>query len=182
MRQRTQCNENPDFVICEIASESGPSDPEMIRTVDVTPYQSFGDREFKMKRTQYNKNLDFAMCDITIQSWPLKQVHIWTVGSTPCRSFMDRDLESRDASSPDSRNAKSRKRLMHKAVVTALGHISERWTDVRGQGGAESCRTVRWRTIQKVTRQEWGPSSILHHSGPPPPVLKTERQGGSGIA
>jgi hypothetical protein len=26
-----------------------------------------------------------------------------------------------------SRNAKSRKRLMHKAVVTALGHISERW-------------------------------------------------------
>jgi hypothetical protein len=53
MRQRTQCNENPDFAICEIASESGPSDPEMIRTIDVTPYQSFGDREFKMERTQY---------------------------------------------------------------------------------------------------------------------------------
>jgi hypothetical protein len=53
MRQRTQCNENPDFAICEIASESRPSDPEMIRTVDVTPYRSFGDREFKMERTQY---------------------------------------------------------------------------------------------------------------------------------
>jgi hypothetical protein len=110
MRQRTQCNENPDFTIyanpdftiCKIASESGPLDPEMIRTADVTPYRSFGDREFKMKRTQYNENPDFAMCDIMIQSWPLKQIHIWTVGSTLCRSFVDRDLESRDASSPDS--------------------------------------------------------------------------------
>jgi hypothetical protein len=25
---------NPDFAKCEIASESGPSDPEMIRTID----------------------------------------------------------------------------------------------------------------------------------------------------
>jgi len=62
---------------------------------------------------------------------------------------------------------KSRKSLMQKDVVTTLGHINERWTDVRGQGGAEPCRTVKWRMIQKVTRQEWGPSSILHHSGPP---------------
>ena len=66
-------------------------------------------------------------------------------------------------------------------LIASLGHFSERWTDVRRQGGAEPCRTVRWRTTQKVTWQEWGPSSILHHSGPPP-VLKTERQGGSGIA
>jgi hypothetical protein len=108
MRQRTQCNENPDFAICEITSESGPSDPEMIRTIDVTPYQSFGDHEFKMERTQYNKNLDFAMCDITIQSWPLKQVHIWTVGSTPCRSFTNRNIER------------------HKAMVIALGHEKRR--------------------------------------------------------
>jgi hypothetical protein len=91
MRQRTQCNENPDFAICEIASESGPSDPEMIRTVDVTPYRSFGDREFKMERTQYNKN--FAMCDITIQSWPLKQVHIWTVGSNSVSEFHESQYE-----------------------------------------------------------------------------------------
>jgi hypothetical protein len=54
-------------------------------------------------------------------------VLIRTVDPTPFRGIGDRDLESRDASSPDSRNAKSRKRLMHKAVVTALGHISERW-------------------------------------------------------
>jgi hypothetical protein len=54
-------------------------------------------------------------------------VLIGTVDPTPFRGFGDRDLESRDASSPDSRNAKSRKHLMHKAVVTALGHISERW-------------------------------------------------------
>jgi hypothetical protein len=54
-------------------------------------------------------------------------VLIRTVDPTPFRGIGDRDLESRDASSPDSQNAKSRKRLMHKAVVTALGHISERW-------------------------------------------------------
>jgi hypothetical protein len=45
----------------------------------------------------------------------------------PFWGFGDRDLESRDASSPDSQNVKSRKCLMHKVVVTALGHISERW-------------------------------------------------------
>jgi hypothetical protein len=54
-------------------------------------------------------------------------VLIGTVDPTPFRGFGDRDLESRDASSPDSRNAKSRKRFMHKAVITTLGHISERW-------------------------------------------------------
>jgi hypothetical protein len=50
-----------------------------------------------------------------------------TIDSTPFQGIGDRDLESRDASSPDSRNAKSRKCLIHKAVVTALGNISERW-------------------------------------------------------
>jgi hypothetical protein len=45
----------------------------------------------------------------------------------PFRGFGDRDLESRDASSPDSRNAKSRKRFMDKRVVTAIGHIDGRW-------------------------------------------------------
>ena len=52
---------------------------------------------------------------------------IRTVDPTPFRGIGDHDLESRDASSPDSRNAKSRKCLMHKAVVPALDHISERW-------------------------------------------------------
>jgi hypothetical protein len=70
---------------------------------------------------------------------------------------------------------------MHKAVVTALGHISERWTDVRRQGGAEPYRTVRWRMTQKVTRQEWGPSSILHHSGPPPPPPRIKDRKARGV-
>jgi hypothetical protein len=38
-------------------------------------------------------------------------------------------------------------------------------TSLVARSGGEQ---VRWRTIQKVTRQEWGPSSIPHHSGPPP--------------
>jgi hypothetical protein len=58
----------------EIAIESGPSDPEMIRIVDHSPYRSFGDREFKRARTQCNKNLDFA-----IESGPSDQEMIWTV-------------------------------------------------------------------------------------------------------
>jgi hypothetical protein len=36
-KERTQCNKNPDFAICEIASESGPSYLEMIRIVYETP-------------------------------------------------------------------------------------------------------------------------------------------------
>jgi hypothetical protein len=54
-------------------------------------------------------------------------VFIGTVDPMPFRGFGDHELESRYASSPDAQNAKSQKHLMHKAVVTALGHISERW-------------------------------------------------------
>ena len=36
-------------------------------------------------------------------------------------------MESQDASSPDSQNAKLKKQFMHKVVVTTLGHISKRW-------------------------------------------------------
>ena len=56
----------------------------------------------------------------------------------PFRGFRDRDLESQDASSPDSRNAKSRKRLLHKAEVTTLGHISERWRKELEQSSSSS--------------------------------------------
>ena len=52
---------------------------------------------------------------------------IRTVDPTPFWGIGDRDLESQDVASPNSQNAKLRKRLMHKAVVTALDHISERW-------------------------------------------------------
>ena len=37
-RQRTQCIKNADFAICEITIESGPSDQEMIWTVDLTSH------------------------------------------------------------------------------------------------------------------------------------------------
>jgi hypothetical protein len=50
-----------------------------------------------------------------------------TVDPMPFRGIGDYELESRDVSSLDSQNLKSRNRLMHKAVVTVLGHISERW-------------------------------------------------------
>jgi hypothetical protein len=60
-------------------NESEPSDQEMIRTVDHSPYRSFGDREFKRARTQCNKNPDFAICEIAIESGPSDQEMIWTV-------------------------------------------------------------------------------------------------------
>jgi hypothetical protein len=44
---------------------------------------------------------------MAIQSQSLNQVHIWTVGSNPSQSFVDRDLESRNDSSLDSRDARS---------------------------------------------------------------------------
>jgi hypothetical protein len=40
------------------------------------------------------------------------------------QSFRDRDLESRDASQQDCRNAKH---VLAQPVVTAIGHIDGRW-------------------------------------------------------
>jgi hypothetical protein len=65
--QRTQCNENPDFAICEIAIESRPSDPEMIRTVDLTSHRSFGDRNLEVTKTWNIRNAEIAICDIALQ-------------------------------------------------------------------------------------------------------------------
>ena len=66
-------------------------------------------------------------CEIVKWSEPSDQVLIEIVDPMPFRGFGDHELESRDASSPDSWNVKSWKHLMHTAVVTALGHINERW-------------------------------------------------------
>jgi hypothetical protein len=63
--QRTQCNENSDFAICEIAIESRPSDPEMIRTVDLISHRSFGDRDLEVTRTCNIRNAEIAIHDIT---------------------------------------------------------------------------------------------------------------------
>jgi hypothetical protein len=60
--------------------------------------------------------------EIAIQSQPLNQALIRTVDPTPFRGIGDHDLEIRDVSYLDSRNAKSQNHLMHKVLVTALGH------------------------------------------------------------
>ena len=46
---------------------------------------------------------------------------------------------------------------MHKAVVTALGHINERWTDIRGQGGGKG--NDPWRTVRQVGNDTKGDTS-----------------------
>ena len=65
------------------------------------------DREFEVTRTLNNRNVEIAICEIATLSELLDQVLIETVDPTLFRGFGDRDFESRDASSPDSRNAKS---------------------------------------------------------------------------
>jgi hypothetical protein len=52
---------------------------------------------------------------------------------TPLRGFGNREMEM--TRTPTTGVTKSRKRLIHEAVVTSLGHISEIWIDIRGQGG-----------------------------------------------
>jgi hypothetical protein len=44
---KKQCNKNVDFVICEIAIQSQPLNQAHILTVDITPYQIFGDRNME---------------------------------------------------------------------------------------------------------------------------------------
>jgi hypothetical protein len=62
------------------------------------------------------------ICEIAIQSQPLNEAMIRITDPMPFRGIGDHDLESQDVSSPESRNAKSRKHLMHKVVVTSHGH------------------------------------------------------------
>jgi hypothetical protein len=80
-------------LICEIAIESGPSDLEMIRTVDHSSYRSFGDREFKRARTQCNKNPISRYAKSRLNLDRQIQEMIRTVDHSPYRSFGDRDLE-----------------------------------------------------------------------------------------
>jgi hypothetical protein len=66
--QRTQCNENPNFAICEIVIESRPSDPEMIRTIDLTSHRSLGDRNLEVTRPCNIRNVEIVICNIALQS------------------------------------------------------------------------------------------------------------------
>jgi hypothetical protein len=52
-----------------------------------------------------------ARCKITIRSGPSDLCRFQSLISAPSQGFGDHDLESRDASSPDSRNENSRKEL-----------------------------------------------------------------------
>jgi hypothetical protein len=62
---------------------------------------------------------------------------------TPLRSFENQEMEI--TRTPTITVTKSQKNLMHKVVVIALGHINERRTDVRGQGGAKG--NEPWHTV-----------------------------------
>jgi hypothetical protein len=64
-------------------------------------------RDFEVTKTLDNKNVEIAICDMVIQSQPLNQALIRTVDPMPLRGIGDRDLEGRDATSPDPRNANS---------------------------------------------------------------------------
>ena len=93
---KTLDNKNAKIAICDMAIQSQPLNQAWIWTVDVNPYQSFGDRDIKRNRKQGNKNAEIAICNRAIQSQPLNQAWIWTVDITPCRSFGGRDLERQE--------------------------------------------------------------------------------------
>ena len=90
-------------------------------------FMEFHGLGFGSDKNIHHRNVKIMICKIAKWSEPSDQVLIRTVDPTPFRGIRDRDLESRDASSPDSQNTKSQKRLRHKVVVTTLGYISERW-------------------------------------------------------
>ena len=58
-------------------------------TVDLTPCQSFADRELEMSKNIDIKNPEIAMCEIPTESELSDQDVIWTVDPTPCQSFKD---------------------------------------------------------------------------------------------
>ena len=65
--------ENPD--IAKIAIESGPSNPERIKTVDHSSVR-IGVRDFEMSKSLINENPEIVKHDIAIQSQPLIQARI----------------------------------------------------------------------------------------------------------
>jgi hypothetical protein len=62
----------------EIPIESGPSNPERIRTVDHSSVR-IGVRDFEMSKSLVNENPEIAKRDIAIQSQPLIQAEIVTI-------------------------------------------------------------------------------------------------------
>jgi hypothetical protein len=64
---------NPEITMCEILTESEPSDQDVIWTVDPNPCQSFGDRELEMSKNIDIKNPEITMCEIPTESEPSDQ-------------------------------------------------------------------------------------------------------------
>jgi hypothetical protein len=64
---------NPETAICEIPTESEPSDEDVIWTVDPTPYWSFKDRDLEMSKNIDIKNPETVMCEIPTESEPSDQ-------------------------------------------------------------------------------------------------------------
>jgi hypothetical protein len=91
-RQRTQCNKNSKIAMCEILTESEPSDQDVIWTIDLTSLQSFVDRDLEVTKTLNVKSVEIVMCEIPTESKPSDQDMIWTIDPTSLRSFVDRDL------------------------------------------------------------------------------------------
>ena len=79
--------ENPD--IAKITIESGPSNPEWIKTVDHSSVR-IGVRDFEMSKSLVNENPEIAKRDIAIQSQPSMQDHTRTVDHSSVRNFGDR--------------------------------------------------------------------------------------------
>jgi hypothetical protein len=53
-------------MICEIAIESRPSDPEMIRIIDLISHRSFGDRSLEVTRNCNIRNAEIVIQDVAI--------------------------------------------------------------------------------------------------------------------
>jgi hypothetical protein len=63
-REKKQCNKNPDIAMCEISTESEPSDQDVIWTVDPTSLRSFVDQDLEVTRTLNIRNVEIAICEI----------------------------------------------------------------------------------------------------------------------
>jgi hypothetical protein len=77
------------IVMCEILTESEPSDQDMIWTIDPTSLWSFVDQDFEVTKTLNVKSVEIAMCEISNEYELSYQDVIWTIDPThvsiPCQ-------------------------------------------------------------------------------------------------
>jgi hypothetical protein len=63
---KTLNDKSVKIAMCEISTESKPSDQEVIWTVDPTSLRSFVDQDLEVSRTLNIRNPEIAICDIAI--------------------------------------------------------------------------------------------------------------------